>query len=67
MLSSVHVIAFLDAHPVTEGHALVTPRRHVSSIYQLPSDEQLELWGMVAKVRTLLIERFGVDSLNIGV
>jgi len=67
LLSSGSVIAFLDAYPITEGHALVTPRKHVSSIYELPSTEQSELWDIVAKVRLLLMDRFGVESLNIGV
>src|SRR5579872_92270 len=67
LLSSGSVIAFLDAYPITEGHALVTPRKHVSSIYQLSSTEQSELWEIVAKVRLLLMDRFGVESLNIGV
>ena len=52
---------------VTQGHALVTPRRHVSSIYKLSAPEQAELWEIVGKVRALLMERFQIDSVNIGV
>jgi diadenosine tetraphosphate (Ap4A) HIT family hydrolase len=44
----------------------VVPRKHFSSIYELSPVEQSELWEMVAKVRTLLMERYSVDSLNIG-
>ena len=67
LLSSGSVIAFLDAYPVTEGHSLVPPRQHVSSIYALQPNEQSELWETVAKLRLLLMERFRVESLNIGV
>lgn len=52
---------------MTEGHALVAPRRHVSSIYELSAPEQRELWEIVAKVRALLMERFQIDSVNVGV
>ena len=67
LLESGNAVAFFDAFPITEGHMLVAPRKHVSSIYELPASEQSELWEIVGKVRTLLMERFEVDSLNIGV
>jgi len=67
LLSSRNAIAFLDAYPVTNGHTLVVPRRHVPSIYELAATEQSELWETVSKTRTFLMERFKVDSLNIGV
>ena len=66
LLNSENVVALPDAYPVVDGHTLVLPRKHVSSIYELSPGEQSELWEMVGKVRTLLIEQFGVDSLNIG-
>ena len=37
-------LAFLDAYPVTEGHALVVPKRHVVSIFELPQEELATLW-----------------------
>lgn len=33
------VVAFLDIHPVSEGHTLVIPRRHVQSFTDLTSAE----------------------------
>jgi diadenosine tetraphosphate (Ap4A) HIT family hydrolase len=67
LIESSAAVAFFDAFPVTDGHALVVPRKHVSSVYELSAAEQSELWECVAKVRTLLMERYQVDSLNIGV
>jgi len=67
LVESNNVVTFFDAFPVTQGHALVTPRRHVSSIYKLSAPEQAELWEIVGKVRALLMERFQIDSVNIGV
>ena len=66
LVESPTVAAFFDTFPITDGHTLVVPRKHVSSIYELSAPEQSELWEVVAKVRALLIERFRVDSLNIG-
>jgi diadenosine tetraphosphate (Ap4A) HIT family hydrolase len=48
--------ALWDAYPVSEGHALVVPRRHVASIYDLPGQDQHSLWELVAEARQALIE-----------
>ena len=64
---SASAVAFFDSYPVAEGHALVVPRRHVSSIYELVSADQSDVWRLVADVRGILIERFGVTSFTIGV
>jgi len=60
-------VAIKDGFPVTPGHTLVIPRRHVHSIYHLTDDEQAELWVLVGRVRQMLFEDLAVDSFNIGV
>ena len=60
-------VALWDAHPVTEGHTLVVPRLHVTSIYQLSVQDQAALWVMVGQVREALIRRFAPDGINIAV
>jgi diadenosine tetraphosphate (Ap4A) HIT family hydrolase len=44
----------------------VVPRLHVVSIYELSSADQRAMWEHVARVRGLLVERYGVESFNIG-
>ena len=46
-----HALAFPDAFPLTDGHTLVIPRKHVASIYELTADEQSAVWDLVAEVR----------------
>lgn len=60
-------IAFADAYPVADGHTLVTPRKHVGSIYELSADEQSAVWGLVAEVRERLLVGMKPDGFNIGV
>jgi diadenosine tetraphosphate (Ap4A) HIT family hydrolase len=67
LLDTEDAIAFFDAFPLTDGHALVVPRRHVVSLYELPMAAQGQVWRAVSDVRRLLVERFGVSSFNIGV
>ena len=38
-----HVFALWDGFPVTEGHTLVVPHRHVASLYDLATADQAEL------------------------
>ena len=66
-LTSATSLAFLDGYPVAEGHALVIPRRHVASLFDLPPEEFADAWTLVARVRKELIERFHPDSFNVGI
>ena len=39
-IEAEHAVVVPDAHPVTEGHTLVVPRQHVTTIYELTVPEQ---------------------------
>jgi diadenosine tetraphosphate (Ap4A) HIT family hydrolase len=67
MFESARAIALLDGFPVSEGHTLVIPRRHVASVFDLTANEQLELWELVGRTRQLLIAKHGIAGFNIGV
>jgi diadenosine tetraphosphate (Ap4A) HIT family hydrolase len=60
------MMALRDAFPVTEGHSLVIPRRHVRSIFELSANELEALWCMVSQVREMLAAE-GIEGFNIGV
>lgn len=60
-------LAFLDAFPVAEGHALVIPKRHVASIFDLPPEELANLWEHVTGVRNYLSDKFNPDGFNVGI
>jgi diadenosine tetraphosphate (Ap4A) HIT family hydrolase len=66
-IENEHAIAFADAYPVTDGHTLVIPRKHVASIYELNADEQSAVWVLVAQVRERLLTGLKPDAFNIGV
>lgn len=66
-LETETTITCLDGYPVTDGHALVIPKQHVGSLFDLPNDEILKLWEQVAVVRRLLVEKHRPDGFNVGV
>jgi diadenosine tetraphosphate (Ap4A) HIT family hydrolase len=59
--------AFADSYPVTPGHMLVVPHRHVPSIFALGETEFFELWRMVGEVRSMLSSELGVEDFTVGV
>ena len=60
-------IGFFDAYPVSEGHALVIPKRHVAILHDLTTTELEDIWALVARMRHLLAEKFKPSGFNIGV
>jgi diadenosine tetraphosphate (Ap4A) HIT family hydrolase len=60
-------VAFPDAFPVSEGHLLVVPRRHLGRVEDLRADEWSALFALVQKVCQELSGQEDVDGVNIGV
>jgi diadenosine tetraphosphate (Ap4A) HIT family hydrolase len=67
LLANDFAQAFVDAYPVTDGHMLVVPKRHVASLFDLPQEEQAAVWRLVADVRGKLIAEQKPDGFNVGV
>ena len=64
--ASNRAIAIADSFPISQGHSLVIPKRHVSSIFEMTTHEQTEVWTFVAAVRQLLSQKFSPAGFNIG-
>ena len=60
-------LAILDGFPLTPGHTLVIPKRHVVSVFELPQEELNHLSAVVAKVRKILKAKYQPDAFNIGI
>jgi len=60
-------MAILDSFPISPGHALVIPKRHVADYFELTAEEQNELWQLVNRCKMILQDRFHPDGFNIGI
>jgi len=60
-------MAILDSFPISPGHTLVIPRRHVADYFDLTVEEQNELWQLVNRCKVILQDRFHPDGFNIGI
>lgn len=59
--------AFLDSFPVSTGHALVLPKRHVESIWELTTEEYVDAFDLVRQVKEILQKQFEPQGFNVGV
>lgn len=60
-------LALVDAHPVSPGHALVVPRRHAVSLFELAGDEVAEAFGLLAEARALIDAAYSPTAYNVGI
>jgi diadenosine tetraphosphate (Ap4A) HIT family hydrolase len=59
--------ALRDSFPISNGHTLVIPRRHVPSIFELSEEERSDVWRVVTEVRRQLQNELRPAAFNIGV
>jgi len=43
-------LAFLDAFPLTKGHALVIPKKHYEKVQEMPLGDSSDLFNLVQKI-----------------
>lgn len=60
-------LGLLDSFPVSRGHALVIPRRHVVTIWDMTDEEYVDAFLLVRSVKDVLHSRFGAEAFNVGV
>ena len=65
-------LAFLDIFPLAKGHVLLIPKKETDYIFDIASDEYLELWKFAKKVakgmrKVLACERIGVAIVGLEV
>ena len=65
--TSQHCVIIRDGYPITPGHTLIIPRRHVASFFNLTADEKLDLLGLLEIAKADVDAEFKPDSYNIGV
>ena len=66
ILSSELSICFYDKFPVSKGHMLVIPKRHVPDYFKLNELEKSDIWQLVEQAKIFLQENFKPDGFNIG-
>ncbi len=66
LTESATAYAMFDGYPLSPGHVLIVPKRHVSNYFELPAKEQSACWLMANKVQEILTREFQPDGFNVG-
>jgi diadenosine tetraphosphate (Ap4A) HIT family hydrolase len=56
-----------DKYPVSEGHCLIVPKRHVETWFDMTKEEQVEAFELIDKVKALIDDKYSPDGYNIGI
>ena len=61
------VLAFLEIHPIMEGHTLVVPKKQIDHIWDLNEDDYEYLWSVTKKIGIHIREVMGSPRVGITV
>lgn len=59
--------AMFDGFPVSKGHVLIIPKRHVADYFDLTDEEVMAMQHMMKEIKERLDEEFSPDGYNVGV
>ena len=59
--------AIYDKYPVSKGHTLLITKRHISSFFDLTSEEIEQMYDMIYYIKNKLDIEYFPDGYNIGV
>lgn len=65
IFESENIIAFLDIAPIHEGHVLIVPKIHESTIQKIPVNVLTEIMELAQKVVAALEEIYDMDGYSI--
>ena len=60
-------LAINDRYPVSRGHTLIMPRRHVASIFELTDSEYTDILSLMRQVKAQHVAEYQPDGWNIGI
>ena len=60
------IVCLWDAFPVSPGHALLIPRRHIETWFDATEEEQRALTAAITLARAEIEKRHRPDGYNVG-
>lgn len=66
MAESQLALAFLDRYPVSSGHTLIIPKRHVASYFELEGSELKQINELCFLCKDILHSQYHPDGFNVG-
>lgn len=66
IISNQLAFAIFDKYPVSEGHMLIIPYRHISSYFDLSDEEKIAILELANAVKDFLNKKFSPVGFNLG-
>jgi diadenosine tetraphosphate (Ap4A) HIT family hydrolase len=60
-------LAIRDAFPISPGHTLIVPRRHIGSFFEASSDERTEMLALIDAAKRRIDMELSPAGYNIGI
>jgi histidine triad (HIT) family protein len=60
-----HTVAFMDINPWTRGHALVIPRAHSPSLYEIGDEDLARTMAAAKRLARRMRDALGADGVNL--
>ena len=67
LIDGPNAVAARDSYPVSKGHTLIIPRRHVASFFETTDEERLAMLKLLDEVKAMLDREHKPDGYNIGI
>lgn len=62
-----HAVAIADGFPISPGHMLIIPKRHIWSLFEATGEERAALFDLLGVMRERLLLERNPDGFNIGI
>jgi diadenosine tetraphosphate (Ap4A) HIT family hydrolase len=56
-----------DAYPVSPGHSLVIPKRHIGSWFEATEEERTAMLALIDEAKAMIDAELAPNSYNIGI
>jgi len=64
---NVLALVLRDGYPISPGHTLVIPRRHIGSFFEISDEERRAMLELLDLQKVLLDQEFSPAGYNVGI
>jgi diadenosine tetraphosphate (Ap4A) HIT family hydrolase len=67
VFSNPQGLVIRDGYPISPGHTLIIPRRHIGSFFEITTKERDNLLELLEEAKRRLDKEFHPDGYNVGI
>lgn len=67
LVANDHALRIRDGFPISPGHSLIIPRRHIGSFFETTEAERKALLALLDEAKQAAAAEFNPDGYNIGI